>query len=198
MDLKETITKVRSKNPPSIDNKTEFYKLYRAGIFGNKARSWDNYEDLMKSGYKGKISIRSKVGIDRKKVKYNLPLKKVKQVIEKWKEKGIKEDSITFNEAMPDKHLIIQGEVRELEGTFYLRYSTKKIPMLKAFLTEDLSATNLKAKMILKGAMDESSYADLEALLEIYPENTIEFSTYSFFVGNIPGRNTVFWEVRNY
>ncbi len=51
---------------------------------------------------------------------------------------------------------------------------------------------------LLKPRMTESSYSDIEALFDLYPESGIEFSTYSIGVGNIPGRNTVIWEVRNY
>ena len=43
-----------------------------------------------------------------------------------------------------------------------------------------------------------SSYSDLEALMEIFSDSSIEFSTYRIPVGNIKGRNTIIWEVRNY
>ena len=33
---------------------------------------------------------------------------------------------------------------------------------------------------------------------DIFPDSIIEFSAYNTQVGNIPNRNTIFWEVRNY
>lgn len=46
--------------------------------------------------------------------------------------------------------------------------------------------------------MDPASRTDLDALLELYPDATIEFACFPCAVGVIPSRNTIFWEVRNY
>ena len=44
------------------------------------------------------------------------------------------------------------------------------------------------------------SFYDLMGLLKTFPTSVIEFSAYKIPVGNLSdtGRNTVFWEVRNY
>lgn len=39
---------------------------------------------------------------------------------------------------------------------------------------------------------------DVEILLELYPDATIELAAYPYTLGKIPGRNTVIWEVRDY
>lgn len=99
---------------------------------------------------------------------------------------------------MPDDSLLIQGEVIDYIGGFQLTYTLIKKPMNLGLREETRLAKGLTAKIILRSRMDPSGFGDLLALLEIYPESAIEFSTYEKFVGDIPGRNTVFWEVRNY
>ena len=51
---------------------------------------------------------------------------------------------------------------------------------------------------LLEKFMDPSSRGDLDALLELFPDATVEFSCFSINVGVFPGRNTLFWEVRDY
>ncbi len=56
----------------------------------------------------------------------------------------------------------------------------------------------LQTKVLLDRYMDPASRDDVDALLERYPDATIEFTCFTVNVGNIPGRNTMMWEVRNY
>jgi len=70
--------------------------------------------------------------------------------------------------------------------------------MNQGLAEQTLHAFGLNAKMILEKNLYTSSLADIYALLEIYPDSVIEFSSYSIPVGNIKGRNAVIWEVRNY
>ena len=55
-----------------------------------------------------------------------------------------------------------------------------------------------RAQLILKRVLSAGSYEDFLVLGEMYPNATIEFTAYEIFVGDIPGRNAVIWEVRNY
>ncbi len=54
------------------------------------------------------------------------------------------------------------------------------------------------ARVALQAHMSPSSFADLEALFDRYPTSVVEFGIYSCNIGNIPGRNTIIWEVRDY
>ena len=83
-------------------------------------------------------------------------------------------------------------------GGLKLTYTHIQKPMNQALKEETKHAKNLRAKIILQETMCGSSFADLEALLELYPTAVIEFSTYGINVGEIPGRNTVIWEVRDF
>jgi hypothetical protein len=53
------------------------------------------------------------------------------------------------------------------------------------------------ARLLVKQNMDPSSYEDFLALLERFPGWVIELGIYDIDLGMIPGRNTIFWEVRN-
>lgn len=56
----------------------------------------------------------------------------------------------------------------------------------------------LETRMLLARYMDPSSRDDLDALLEMYPDATVEFTCFDVNVGVFPRRNTIFWETRNY
>ena len=103
-----------------------------------------------------------------------------------------------FNQSMPDEHLTIQGELMKTETGLYLLYSTKKVPMNQALAMKEEHAFGLKALIMLRQNLFPSSLSDIEALLETYPDSVIELSAYRIPVGDIHGRNTIIWEVRNY
>jgi hypothetical protein len=56
----------------------------------------------------------------------------------------------------------------------------------------------LSARLLLRRHLNESSMADLEALLERYPGHVVELSACDRCFGTVPGRNAVIWEVRKY
>jgi len=182
-----------------IDNKDECYLLYNQNMFGNKALVWDSYNEILKSGWKGQVCIRGRrARISRGKVIYDVDLSEVPKIIKQFENEGVPEDHIGFNQSMPNEYLVIQGEVMRTHLGLSLWYTTKKEPMNGALRKESLYAEGLKAKLILENFVNPSSYSDLESLMELFPDSAIEFSTYSINVGNIPNRNTVIWEVRNY
>ena len=180
-----------------IRNKKDFYELYKKRAFGNRALAWDSLEELNSSDHTGDICIRG-IGMPREWVKYNVPRKNTQIEIEILKQKKFPIEKLRFNEAMPDHNLLIQGEIRLSHSHIDLTYTTLKKPMNQGLKEEELHTNGLQAIHILKSNFYPSSYADLQVLLEKYPNSVIEFSTYSCQVGEIPGRNTVIWEVRNY
>ena len=99
---------------------------------------------------------------------------------------------------MPNEHLVIQAEIMRNENGIYLLYSRVQKPMNLALKEKEEHAFGLNALEILRRELWPSSLADVEALLELYPDSVIEFGTYDVAVGNLPGRNTVIWEVRNF
>lgn len=182
-----------------IKLKLECYALYRLGLFGNRALAWDSYEELLASDWRGGVCIRSRSGMERAKVLYNIPFEEVRKEIEKLAAQGIPESCMSFNQSMPDSHLILQGEVmRGVRNGLELTYTHVQKPMNLGFKESTLYADGLKAQFLLKQNLWHASYSDLEALLERFPDCAVEFSAYALPVGDIPGRNTVIWEVRDY
>lgn len=182
-----------------VNSKQEYYFLYENGILGNRPLTWNSIDEIAKSKWEGKICIRCRdKSVFRNKVKYNLTLEEALTEIEKFKEEGIPPQSLTFNQAMPDEHLTIQGELMRTSEYLDLTYSKIKKPMNLALKEEQLSTKGIEAFFLMKKNLDPSSYEDLQTLFDIFPNSIVEFSSYDIPVGNIPNRNTIFWEVRNY
>lgn len=171
----------------TISSKKQFYKLYLAGCLGNKLRTFAYPSELRDSRYYGTVTARSTSEHD-KTCLYRLP----------WQEAIHLPGHFCFNESAPDDQLLIQGEVMWTPGGLYLQYSTERsIPMRYALLTAK-TASGLRAKLILEHFLTLASYEELMGLLERYPDAVVEFSTYDKCLGNLPHRNTIIWEVRNY
>jgi len=185
-----------------VKSKKECYQLYEAGLFGNKALTWNSYQDILDSSWRGLICMRSKRGIARKKVQYDLTLEQTRDKIQEWEKLGIREQDISFNQSMPNQDLLIQGEIMNNPFSqpfgLYVLYTTVKKPMNLGLREQSLHTSGLEALMLLKRNLWPSDYEDIRTLLELYPEAAIEFSTYNTVVGDIQNRNTVIWEVRNF
>ena len=161
--------------------------------------TWRDYYEFSKSNYQRNVSIRSKVGIDRKNVRYNVP---PAEVLSKIKEMKLEPNEVSINESMPDDNLTIQGEITQLDGRsgefgLELRYSTLKKPMNISLKEEEFYLRGLNAKLKLQSVMDEPSLENLNRLIVEFENPAIEFSSYDISVGHL-GHNTIFWEVRNY
>ena len=195
-NIANSILKEPRKN---ITCKPHYYALQRIGYFGNIPKTWGNYEEFSKSNYKGRVSIRSKKGIDRDNVRYNIPSENVLRNI---KEMELDPREVSINESMPNNLLTIQGEIIQLDGRtghcgLELRYSDLKEVMNKALKEKEMYLRGLNALLKIKSVMDPPSYENLNRLFEEFPEHAIEFSSYEIVVGNL-GHNTIFWEARNY
>ena len=173
------------------------YKLYQAGDFGNKPQTWNSIGDYLSSGFTGEIAIRYKLPASPF-CRFGLNRDSVDRAVEDFIKAGAKVELMTFNEVINDESITIQGEVqRGLQG-YDLRYSHAKKPMRNALSESQEHASGLRATMLLRHFMDSSSYEDLQLLFDSYPDSVVEFTACSRDLGNIPNRNTVFWEVRNY
>lgn len=181
-----------------INTKKKSYELWRKGFFGNRLRIWDSLEELLEDTYNGTVSMRYKGSAGGGFCSYEVPISKIPEIQEEWVKQGANINSITFNESAPDHKLLMQGEVMLDDTTPYeLFYSTDRKKMRDA-LKNGKRAKDLTAKLILEHFLNPSSFSDMQELFERYPNHVIEFSTYSTNLGNIPGRNTIIWEVRNY
>lgn len=166
-----------------VNNKQEMYTLLRAGKFGNTARIWNSYIELVESGYTGLVGVRS--------LSVGGPFLPYLTVAEAPRE-GI------YSEMQLDEHILLQGEVyRSVEG-LYLLASSLKTHMRPALREGGKHYWLLAAYAQLQTALWPSDYDNLMELLALYPDSVVEFSAYDKAVGIIPNRNTIIWEVRNY
>ncbi len=167
------------------------------GAFGNKLRTWNNILEWRNSNYKGNVGLRY---MDLRgggaKFKNHIPYKWVYNEIQHWVftyKRDIKR--IIICEEAPDHRLLINGELTDA-WTFY--HSRIKKSMRQALKEGGRHMYGLQTRYTLQQFMTPSSYSDLEAIIELYPNHIIELSVYECLLGKIPGRNTIIWEVRKY
>jgi len=210
MDPQKKVLMVRQRKRRELLFKSWSYAFHYTRSFGNRASAWETIDKLKKSKWQGNICILDKRGTQRGNKKavlpiYNIPKEKLNEVIQESIYQGAPLEAMTFNEAMPDQHLLIQGEVtRAIDGTLHLTYTLIQKPMRAGLLEKTEFAKGLKAKIILEHFLWQSSLQEIMHCLDYFstgtqnPTPTIEFSTYSIPVGDTAGHNTVIWEVRNY
>lgn len=186
-------------NAQSILTKTENYRLWQSNAFGNKLRAWRTYEDWEASNFAGLVVLRQLAEGGGGKCIYNLKPDQVPWAFVQCVVCGVDPSTIMINEAAPDHHVLLQGELwtgGEREG--YFIHSWAKAQMRPALAQQQTISYGLQTRMLLRSTMTPSSYADLEVLIERYPDHAIEVSIYEHCLGDIPGRNSLVWEVRKY
>lgn len=167
-------------------------------------------KELDASGFSGLISIRyagppgSHCG---HWCKYDVPRSEVAAEVAAMVADGAEEGRIVFNEGAPDDAIVIQGELWNglneasrgpMSGAYWMRYSRVKEKMRIALGRSVRFSEGLQSLMLLRSAMTPSSWADFELVMDRWPEHVIEFSVFSRCLGDVPGRNALVWEVRQY
>ena len=186
---------------PKIRRKSDMYKLYEQGALGNKLRTWSSTDELAASGYSGSVTLRykGKAGVGGW-CAYDLAPDKVAETVATWVGEGADPKLIVANESAPDERLLVQGDVGRNPaggGGLVFRYSTERVKMRVAMETAT-HAYGAEASALVGGYLSAGSLADVQELLELYPDAIVEFSAYEMTVGERPGRNAVIWEVRDY
>ena len=180
----------------SVRTKDENYVLYQSGFYGNKIRTWETLEALRDSGYRQPVVLRYKQ-TGSPFCAYDVPQREIDTLLEEWERRGARRELVTFNESAPDDYLILQGEVMRCTSHYTLHYATVPGKMREA-MKHARSVYGLEALGLLRWALTPSSYEDLQAIFDLFPQAIVEFSAYRIDVGCIPGRNTLIWEVREY
>ena len=103
-----------------------------------------------------------------------------------------------IDDRVPDSHQTIQGEVcrtfRGLEGFIGASHFPMRVAMSQGILKP---RSPVETFVLLNSFMDPPSRDDLDALFDLFPDATIEFTCFDCPVG-VLRRNTIFWETRNY
>ncbi len=178
-----------------ISSKAEFFRLWKAGVLGNRPNLWDDPWDALGSGAP-EIGFRQ-IGKAGGGAWEKVPRSQVLRTAATWRELGRK---FVMDDGAPDWCRTLQGELcrtfRGLEG--YLD-TVGKLPMRPAMAAGHMLPRSGAAILaLLDRYMDASSRDDLEQILELFPDATVEFSCFGVDVGVFPNRNTLFWEIRDY
>lgn len=184
----------------TISDKKTFLSLWKAGKLGNRLRMWETVEELNASGFSGLVRFRSRIPDKR----YSSPAVPAHLAAQAVAAAHLPLVDCYFGEVAEDERLRIQGEFGDPQGQFggyvgnVLSYSTLQLPMRRAFDQDQRHAYGSAAIAIIRSYMDGNSWDDFNFLRDQYPNAVIEFGVYEHFVGCLPARNTIFWEVRDY
>ena len=176
--------------------KQDFYERWATGEFGNKIQSWNSTKEVKESGFGGEVNVRYSLP-DSPYMRYGVAMKELDNVLTEFVKKGAKPENFRFNENCPDEHIVLQGEVMRSPCIIDLRYGLLKGKMRDALKTAR-NVNGIEALEVLKFGCCPSSFLDIWALLELYPDHVVEFSCYNINLGDVPNRNTLIWEVRKY
>ena len=177
-----------------IESKAEFYRLWTAGALGFRLRTWTNPADAYDSGV-SPVGFRDLVPGSRHFV--IVERDDLLRTALEWRLLGRR---FMICEAAPDEKATIQGEVMGVgcsrRGLIGHVVNGKR--MRDSLRDGDLKPQSPAACLwLLNTFMDSSSRNDLDELQDLYPTAVVEFTCYGDHdFGR--GRNTIFWEVRDY
>ena len=177
-----------------IDSKPEFYRLWKAGVLGNRPVAWTTLDEALRSGSPN-IAFRE-VGAGGGWWEL-VSRAEASATAERWSAAGRR---YTLDAAVPNDRCVLLGEVartiRGLEGTMAIQ---PHMSMREAIRTGRLRPVGGSQVLALtEHYMDPSSRDDLWSLLELFDDHVVEFASFDCDVGVTPFRNTIFWECRSY
>lgn len=204
-----------------IKTKREFFKLWKEGALGNRTLLSEDLREAM-SWPTDKIGFREQGaaggGAWELVDKPDAP-----QTYQRWISLGRK---FTMDGSVPNDKTTMQGELcrtykgiesflcvrdeiedrYEYSGTNGCEYYFERVlkdpglPPMRRTMANGWHRHRgyLETRVLLERYMDPSSRDDLDTLLDMYPDASIEFSCFSINTGVFPRKNTIFWEIRNY
>ncbi len=182
----------------AIRTKGDFYRLYEAGLLGNKPRTWGSVAEVLGSGYVGTVTIRCRVPSHHAVKRYRVPAAELADVVrDLGAGAGLSESDFAFNESLPDERLVMQGEVVRGEWGLTLSWSVERGLVMREAMLRARHSEGAEAALLLRWAMDEASRENLEELFDKWDRHVVEFASYEIPVG-VMGWNTVFFEARAY
>ena len=175
-----------------VNTKSNFVKRFTAGEFGNRTPIWNSLEEFQQSRQykqqKNLYCLRS----------YKPSDQTLYQQTREEIERAYNPEKHYITQRAPPKGVVIQGEVIYNHKGLVGFVSFVKDTMKPSLAAGGFELTGLELLQTLRRYMDISSYEWLQHLINSYPGHTIEFSVFVKYIGNIPRRNTIFWEVRRY
>lgn len=179
---------------PPVLTKRQFVELYRQGVFGNAAPTWDTLEDFTEQATTptGKELFHLRNRVAGGETHYSLVWSQLANLWAGKRDRG----QWYASQMAPSAETLLQGEVMETERGLYLYYSRVRKPMREALAEQAAHAYGILAVSLLRWAMCPNSYEWLTELLRRYDHHVVEFSSFGVNWGTLPHFNSVFWEVR--
>jgi hypothetical protein len=181
----------------NIATKADYLNHAARGVLGNQMPSWPSPEAAALSGYSGPVMVRYKAP-DSPYMRADVPMADVPGVLAEMVGRGAIRDLLYLTHMTTSVGRRINGEVWDGPDGLYLNYSTAQTHLRAGLEQSGRHVERSAALAVLRWACCASSFDDLMGLLEKHPDAVIEFTAYDREIGDIPGRNTVVWEVRNY
>lgn len=171
-----------------VRSKADYYRRWVAGEFGNRPQAWETWGEVVASGYRGPVVVRSRKS-GSQLARYRLAFEDAKKHI------AGRERDFSFNEPTPDDDLLIQGELERGVGGLALSYCCDKVTMREAMKRCQV-VRGLQASILLR-RFGQGCEHWLYELLDAYEGHVIEFGLYRVPFGTHKSRLVV-WEVRSY
>lgn len=181
-----------------VTSKSDGIRRWHLGEFGNKLRTWSVDGWVIQQKYDEDVGLRySDPRGGGAAFEAHLMPPQACSRLDAWVDMGRDLEHITVCEEAPDHRLMINGELL-LDHSWAFFHSRIKKPMRAALREAGKWMYGLTTRHTLKSLMSPSSWSDLEALVDLYPDHIVELSVYECLLGQCPGRNTIIWEVRKY
>lgn len=190
-----------------IRSKRQFFELWEAGVLGNRTRLWRTPDDAWQWVKTKKTRIDSpepmigfrelrRPGTTGAGKWEKVPWYQMWSAAERWRAEG---RDFIMDDGAPNELTTLLGEVVRTERGMVGYLARVALPMRQALTPEYARQYSyLETRLLLERYMDPSSRDDLDAIFELFPDAAVEFACFSVNVGIFPGRNTLFWETRNY
>lgn len=181
-----------------ITSKREFFAKWRAGLLGNRTELWTDPYDVWEAinGGLDKVGFRE-IGRAGGGAWELVPAAEFMTTYDRWVQA---KRTFIMDGSVPNEKRTLQGEIartyRGLEGYLDTQGTLAMRPAMAAGHMKTCGGALVMA--LLDRYMDDNSREDLQMLLDLYPDATIEFTCFSCDVGMFLNRNTIFWETRNY
>jgi hypothetical protein len=179
-----------------IRSKREFFRLWEAGVLGNRPPLWhyiaDVPHDVARVGFR-EMNKQGGGGAWTLVDRIEAP-----DIYAAWVALG---RDFIMDGSVPNNHSVMQGEVcrtwRGFESFLAVGYA---LPPMRISVAQGLHQHYgyVQTQTLLTYFMDPASRDDIDALFDLYPDAAVEFTCFDVETGNIRGRNTIIWEVRNY
>jgi hypothetical protein len=180
-----------------IATKSEYFRLAAEGKCGNTMPSWPTPRAARASGYHGTVMVRYR-SPDSPFMRADVEMDDVPAAYAEFVARGADPRKLYITHMTAQVGRRLNGELWRGPGGLYLHHSTAQTHLRAALEQSGRHAENSAALSILRWACCPNSLDDLMTLLDLYQDAVIEFTAYDAEIGDVPHRDCIVWEVRNY